>query len=102
MSARRRVPLSDLDARRIALLKPSALGDIVHSLPVLTALRRRFPQAHIAWIVNRAYEPLLSGHPDLNETIPFDRGAARSGWWAATRSWLRFMRELRDRHFDLV
>jgi lipopolysaccharide heptosyltransferase I len=102
MAGRSRPSLRDLDAQRIALLKPSALGDIVHSLPILTALRRRFPHAHIAWIVNRAYEPLLLGHPDLDETIAFDRGAARSGWWAATRSWLRFLRDLRRKRFDLV
>ncbi len=94
--------MRDLDAPRIALLKPSALGDIVHSLPVLTALRRRFPRAHIAWVVNRAYESLLAGHPDLDETISFDRSAARAGWWMAARSWLHFLRELRRRRFDLV
>jgi heptosyltransferase I len=102
MSGRSHPSLYHLDAQRIALLKPSALGDIVHSLPVLSALRRRFPQAHIAWIVNRAYEPLLLGHPDLNETIAFDRGAARSGWWTAARCWLRFLRQLRHKRFDLV
>ena len=75
MSARRRPPLSEIDARRIVLLKPSALGDIVHSLPVLTALRRRFPHAHIRWVVNQAYADLLHGHPDLDEVLVFDRGA---------------------------
>src|SRR5262249_28961509 len=45
-------PLCDYAARRIALIKPSALGDIVHSLPVLTAVRRRYPDAHITWVVN--------------------------------------------------
>src|SRR5271168_2647498 len=102
MGVWQRPPIAELSPRRIALLKPSALGDIIHSLPVLTALRHRFPSAHIAWIVNRAYEPLLLGHPDLDETIPFDRGATRSGWWTAARSWLRFLRELRQRRFDLV
>jgi lipopolysaccharide heptosyltransferase I len=102
MPGRSRPPLCDLDARRVALLKPSALGDIVHSLPVLVALRRRLPHAHISWVVNRAYEPLLAGHPALDETIPFDRSARRGGWWSVSRSWLRFLRELRQRRFDLV
>ena len=57
-----RVPLSAYPARRVALIKPSALGDVVHTLPVLSALRRRYPDAHITWVVNRAYEPLLRGH----------------------------------------
>src|SRR3954462_12980028 len=88
--------------RRIALIKPSALGDIVHSLPVLSALRRRFPDAHISWVVNRAYEPLLEGHPDLDATLPFDRGALRGGWLAAGRAALAFGRSLRAGGFDLV
>jgi lipopolysaccharide heptosyltransferase I len=102
MPGRSRPPLRDYLPGRIALLKPSALGDIVHSLPVLTALRRRYPRAHITWVVNRSYEPLLRGHRDLNDTLPFDRGASRAGWWAGAHSWARFLAELRRRRFDLV
>src|SRR5262245_22389183 len=47
MYGRSRPPLSAYRAKRIALIKPSALGDIIHSLPVLTALRQRYPHAHI-------------------------------------------------------
>src|SRR5437868_638503 len=96
-----RPPLPDVDARRIVLIKPTALGDVVHALPVLTALRRRYPGAHIAWVVNRAYEPLLRGHRDLNETIPFDRGASSGGWWRAARAHAGFLRQLRRGAFDL-
>jgi heptosyltransferase I len=102
MSARHRLPLSLYPAQRIALLKPSALGDIIHSLPVLTALRRRYPRASITWVVNQTYEPLLRGHRDLDDILPFDRRASHGGWRAAARSWLRFLHELRRRRFDLV
>ena len=71
-------PLDRLTPSRILLIKPSALGDIVHSLPVLSALRRRFPSAHLTWLVNRAYEPLIAGHPDLDATLIFDRGALKA------------------------
>jgi hypothetical protein len=81
MSGRSLPPLSEIDARRIVLLKPSSLGDVVHSLPVLTALRRRFPLAHIRWVVNQAYADLLHGHPDLDEVLTIDRDAARKGLW---------------------
>jgi heptosyltransferase-1 len=89
------------DPRRIAIVKPSALGDIVHAMPVLTALRERFPTSHIAWIVNRGFEPLLIGHPHLNGTIPFDRAAFRSIGSALRFSW-SFMNRLRRDRFDLV
>jgi lipopolysaccharide heptosyltransferase I len=102
MAGRSRPPLCDYPAERIALLKPSALGDIVHALPVLTALRQRYSHAHITWVVNEVYEPLLRGHRDLDDTLPFDRRASRCGWRAAASSWLHFLRELRQRRFDLV
>src|SRR5438445_8857765 len=88
--------------QRIAIIKPSALGDIAHSLPVLSALRQRFSAAHICWIVNRGYAPILEGHPDLNEIIPFDRGALRKSWLKGPWSFARFLQDLRSRRFDMV
>src|SRR6266700_4396430 len=96
------VPLADLQPRRIAIIKPSALGDIVHALPVLSALRRKFPRATITWIVNKSYEPLLAGHPDLTDTLAFDRGAGKHGWSKAISHAALFAWELRQRQFDLV
>ncbi len=89
------------DPRRIAIVKPSALGDIVHALPVLSALRERFPASRIAWIVNRGFEPLLAGHPHLDATVPFDRAAFRRVG-SALRYSLSFANRLRRERFDLV
>jgi heptosyltransferase-1 len=82
-----RPPLYELHADRVLIIKPSALGDVINGLPVLGAVRRRFPRAHVAWLVNRCYEPLLTGHPDLDETIAFDRraGLLRGGAELARR-----------------
>jgi lipopolysaccharide heptosyltransferase I len=96
------VPLNEYPAQRIVVIKPSALGDIVHSLPVLTALRRRFPEAHISWVINRGYEALLAGHPDLDATLPFDRGTSRHGLIHTAFNYARFLRRLKRQHFDLV
>jgi lipopolysaccharide heptosyltransferase I len=84
-----------LQPRRIALIKPSALGDIVHSLPVLHALRVRFPDAHLTWVVNRSFESLLRGHPETDAIIPFDRRAG-------LRNAPAFARILMHARFDLV
>lgn len=102
MGLRTRPPLHQLAPRHIALLKPSALGDIIHSLPVLTALRRRFPHARITWIVNSAYRSLLEGHPHLDDVLPFERGAVKAGLGRAVVSYGTFLRELRRRRFDVV
>ncbi len=90
------------DPRRIAIIKPSALGDIAHALPVLTALRDRYPAAEISWVVNKSFEPLLAGHPHLTETIAFDRAAFRRGTLEAVAYSARFAALLRRRRFDLV
>jgi lipopolysaccharide heptosyltransferase I len=102
MPSTKAVPLRDFPARRIALIKPSALGDIVHSLPVLTALRQRYPQAHISWVVHSGYEALLRAHPDLDATLPFDRRASQRGLAQGAFYYGHFLRRLRQQHFDLV
>jgi len=58
------------DPSRILIVRTSALGDVVHCLPVLTALRRRFPDARIGWVVEEVMAPVLEGHPDLDEVFP--------------------------------
>lgn len=95
------LPLSDYPAQRIALIKPSALGDIVHTLPALGALRRRFPAAHITWIVSSFYAPLLRGHPDLNAVLAFDR-SVRASPWQVLRHYSTFIRQLQSARFNLV
>jgi heptosyltransferase-1 len=55
---------------RILIVRTSAMGDVVHALPVLTALRRHLPKARIGWVVEEAMAPVLAGHPDLDELIP--------------------------------
>jgi len=87
--------LSRLSPQRICLIKPSALGDIVQTLPLLPVLKTRFPQARISWVVNRELAGLVEGHPCLEDVLPFDR---RGGW----RDWMRLLDELRSRQFDLV
>lgn len=102
MRAAKQSSLDTYEARRIALIKPSALGDIVHCLPLLRAVRRRYPDAHLSWIVNLAYAPLLEGHPDLDAVVPFDRTAFRRGVGTGTRALARFLGKLRRGHYDLV
>src|SRR5688572_21967440 len=90
------------DARRIAIVKPSALGDVVQSLPILAAMRERFPKARISWVVNAAYAPLLQPISLLDEVIAFDRGAATRSAVRGAVYVGRFLNLLREKRFDLV
>ncbi len=92
-------PLNQLQPRRVCLVKPSALGDVVQTLPVLSGLRARWPTAEFSWVINRGLAGLLAGHPDLAEVIPFDRSAR--GWRRLPSTWT-LARRLRAAKPDLV
>jgi lipopolysaccharide heptosyltransferase I len=92
------------EPRRILLIKPSAIGDVVHTLPVLHLLRKRWPDAHIAWLVTPACAGLIEGHPLLSETILFDRPGYARSWRDPSSAFglLAFHHQLRRGEFDLV
>ncbi|MBK8913766.1 MAG: glycosyltransferase family 9 protein [Phycisphaerales bacterium] len=98
------LPDAGRSARRILILKPSSLGDIVHALPMLAALRAARPDAHVAWLAATPFAPLLDGHPLINEVIRFDRGRLGRAWRspAAAAELLSLMSRLRRPRFDLV
>lgn len=82
-------------APRILVVMMSALGDAVHVLPVITALKRHDRGTHITWVLQPGPASLMRGHPDVDDIVLYDRGR---GW----RSWLDVRRALHARHFDLV
>lgn len=71
---------------RILIVRTSALGDIVHALPVLVRLRELNPDARIGWVVESVFAPLLEGHPDLDELIPVGLRSWRHRAFS-TRTW---------------
>lgn len=85
---------------KILILKPSSLGDVIHSIPVARMLARHFPGAEIDWWLNQDLIPLLSGDPDLHQLIAFDRRR-----WATPLGWphlLKTIRQLRARQYDWI
>jgi heptosyltransferase I len=89
---------------RILIIKPSAIGDIVHALPVLNLIRRRWPTAHITWLVTPACAALVDGHPQIDEVMRFDRHGTSTAWRSPIAA-LKLMvlhEDMRSRKFDLV
>ena len=89
--------------RRILLIKMSAVGDVVHTLPVLNKLRRRYPAARIDWLLRPAIAELLRHHPGISNVIEIPRPERLAQWlgpaivggaWLAAR--------LRSNNYDLV
>lgn len=96
--ALRKAPLAAIEPARICLIKPSALGDIVQTLPVLSMLRRRFPQAHIAWVVKRGLAEIIRGHAELDQVLELPTAKG----WRQAPVFLNFLRQLRRERFDLA
>ena len=89
--------------RKILLIKLSAVGDVVHTLPVLNKLRARYPKAQIDWLVTPAIGELLRHHPALNAVIDFERDTSAPPWaWTALSSYARLARTLRAAGYDLA
>lgn len=85
--------------RSILIVKPSSLGDIVHTLPAVSLIKRAWPQARLRWIVAPPWAPLLEGNPDVDEIVPFPRHALNRSPLAM----LRWLKELgRNHRSDLV
>jgi len=80
MGASLPVPLDG--ARRILLIKPSALGDVVHALPVAATLKRRYPTIPLDWLVEEEAADIVRGHPAVAEVVV----SGRKRWLRQLRS----------------
>lgn len=90
--------------RKILIIKPSSLGDVVHSLPFLNALRDSFPRAEIHWIIAKGLDELLEGHPMINKLWIINKDDwKRIKSVRTTIKELRFLfKSLKAERYDLV
>ena len=95
-------PFATLRARRICIIKPSALGDVVQSLPVIHAVRHRFPCATMSWVINDSFASLIEPTGVVDEVIRFERDQFRSLAPVSRGRLWEFGRMLKSKKFDLV
>jgi lipopolysaccharide heptosyltransferase I len=93
--------------RKVLIVRLSALGDVVHVLPALDALRRGLPRAHLAWLVEERAASLLAGHPQLDRVHVLPRGRFVAEWrarrpLAAAGALGAFFADLRRERFDVA
>ncbi len=62
----------------LLLIRMSAMGDILHALPVATSLKKSFPQSSLTWLVAPRWMPLLEGNPHVDRMLLFDRSSFSS------------------------
>jgi len=89
---------------KILIIKPSSLGDIVHSLPFLDVIKKRFPASEIHWIIFEGFEGLLEGHPMIDKLWVINKDSWKEiGRAKDTLSEIStFVRGLKKERFDLV
>jgi 3-deoxy-D-manno-octulosonic-acid transferase/heptosyltransferase-1 len=91
----------------ILIIKLSAIGDVVHTIPVIPTLHEHFPQSKITWLVEEKAAGILKGYPGIDRLII----SKRQKWLQtllspkclrATREIAQFVKELRTNHYDLI
>ncbi|MGD9034653.1 MAG: lipopolysaccharide heptosyltransferase I [Desulfobacteraceae bacterium] len=94
--------------KSILIIKLSAIGDVVHTLPFLEVLRDNFPEARVDWVVEEESSQIIDAHEGIDNVIISRRKSwrkrllkGREGF-AALREIIRFLKELRSNKYDLV
>lgn len=82
--------------KNILIVKMSSLGDVLHALPTLYALRENCPDARIVWAVHKQFSAVLPGKPYIDDIVYIDKKGLKS---------LSYLKELRrtlhEYHFDM-
>ncbi len=87
--------------KNILIVKLSAIGDVIHALPVAHALKQQYPQARITWVVEKPAYDLLTNNPDIDEIILFEKPKFKSFSGLLTNA-PELSRQLKSRKFDVV
>lgn len=87
--------------KNILIVKLSAIGDVIHALPVAAVLKRQFPEAKITWVVEKPAYDLLTNNPCIDDIIIFDKPKFKSlaGLLANGRD---LSNQLKDKKIDLA
>ena len=99
---------SGTSPQKILIVKLSAIGDVVQTLPMMEALRSHYPQVHIDWLVEEEASDLLTGHPALQRVMVSRRKTwqkrlfRRGDFWSTLWEIGKFIRELRSVEYDWI
>lgn len=92
---------------KILIVKTSAIGDVIHTLPSLTCLRHKYPDARIDWLVEEAASEAVIGHSAVNTVLvsrrkEWIRLCGQRKYLAAWHGFIGFVRQLRSTEYDLL
>ena len=75
-SKKKKIRRLDADSVNILIVRTSAIGDVIHTLPALNALRRKYPEARIDWLVEEAAADLVFAYEAIDTVV----GSRRKSW----------------------
>jgi heptosyltransferase I len=91
----------DLRNKRILVIKQSSMGDVIHSLPLIHAIKRYYPSCYVGWIIQKNLASLLKSDPNIDEIIPIEISstseptATKASYFTALIETLRTLKTLR-------
>jgi len=88
--------------RRILIIKPSSLGDVVHGLPFLRAVRREWPETEIHWVIGTGLEDLIASTAGIDRLILFPKDEWKRRTIGSIPDMCRFRKRLRSENYDLA
>ncbi len=88
-----------LDPKKILIIRSGAIGDVVMTTPLIKALRKRYPNAEIDYLVGNWSKKVLEGNPYLNRIITFDDKIVYEKNWREVK---KLAEEIKKEHFDLA
>ena len=88
----------------ILIIKPSSLGDVIHALPFLKAIKDRYPDSRVDWVISRRLKGIIEDNPLIDELIVIDKDSWGSiGNLSQTVTEIfRTARNLRKKHYDII
>ncbi|WP_123377838.1 lipopolysaccharide heptosyltransferase I [Aliarcobacter butzleri] len=87
--------------KRIAIIKLSAMGDIIHAMVALQYIKRQYPNLQIDWFVESAFAPILENNPDINEIIKLDLKSIKKDKKEIINQ-IRLIKKYKKNSYDLV
>lgn len=91
---------------RILIINPFGIGDVLFSTPLISSVKREYPQCYIGYICNKRTSQILETNPAIDEVFVFDRGDYRAFWkeskLACAKKFIGFWRKIASRKFDIL
>lgn len=86
----------------ILVVKLSAIGDVIHALPVSYAIKETFPDAHLTWVVEPPARELLDDNPYIDDIIVFEKKKFKESLGGFLSNFGPLRKRLKDGHFDIA